>query len=219
MTPPLVLDHIALAAADREAGIAWARERLGVAVPHGGAHPRMGTHNAVAGTGDDTYLEILTIDPAAPAPDGPRWFGLDGAEMRARLAKGPRIAAWVVRTPDIKASLAAARRAGLDFGEPITMTRGDLEWTIAHRADGRLLEDGALPVLIQWRDGPHPSRGMSDSGLRLAGVSLRHPDPRRLAAWLDAIGAGGLAEIDPQPSERPAIAVAYRGPDGLRHIP
>jgi hypothetical protein len=217
--PPLAFDHIALAAATREGGIAFARERLGFEVPLGGAHTRMGTHNAVAGTGDDTYLEILTIDPDAPAPRQPRWFGLDGPDMRAQLAHGPRVAAWVVRTPDIAASLAAARRAGLDLGEPITMTRGELQWTIAYRADGRLLEDGALPVLIQWQDGPHPSRRMSDSGLWLSRITLRHPDPERLGEMLEALGARDLVEIDPQASERPAIAVSYEGPDGLRHIP
>ncbi len=216
LSPPrLAIDHLAIAAATREGGVASIRDRLGVTVPPGGEHPRMGTHNAVASTGDDTYLEILAIDPNAPPPGRPRWFGLDEPALRDELAIGPRVAAWVVRTPDIEASLAAARAAGLDLGSPIAMTRGDLSWTIACREDGALLEGGALPVLIQWPEGPHPSTRMSATGLRLVEIVLRHPQPERLSDWCEAIGARHLVTIDPQSAERPMIEVAYEGPQGI----
>ncbi|HSP25799.1 MAG TPA: VOC family protein [Saliniramus sp.] len=216
LSPPrLAVDHLAIAAATREGGVAWVRDRLGVTVPAGGEHPRMGTHTAVAGTGDSNYLEILAIDPSAPAPAHPRWFGLDEPALHEELATRPRIATWVVRTPDIEASLAAARAAGLDLGSPIAMTRGDLSWTIACREDGKLPEGGVIPVLIQWPEGPHPSTRMSDCGLRLVEIVLRHPQPERLADWCEAIGVRHLATIDPQPSERPTVEVAYEGPQGI----
>jgi hypothetical protein len=215
--PRLAIDHIAIAAATREGGIAWVREKLRATISPGGEHPRMGTHNAVARTGDDVYLEILAIDPDAPAPQHPRWFGLDEPALHEQLAIEPRIATWVVRTPDLEASLAAARAAGLDLGSPIAMTRGDLSWTIACREDGALPEGGVLPVLIQWPDGPHPSARMSDTGLRLVEIVLRHPQPDRIAGWCEAIGARNLVRIDMQPAA-PSIAVAYEGPQGIVRI-
>lgn len=216
--PPPAFDHIALAAASREEGVSFIRQTLGVVIPNGGEHVKMGTHNAVARTGGDTYLEILAIDPAAPAPEYPRWFGLDEPETHRQLAHGPKISTWVVRTPDLEASLAAARNAGLELGSPIAMTRGDLSWSIAYRADGALPEGGTLPVLIQWSDGPHPSNRMSDVGLRLVAVTLQHPQPELLARWLEALNARDLVEIDPVPSERPSVHATYDGPSGICRI-
>ena len=44
-----VLDHVTIGCASLAQGIAYVRERLGVEVPAGGQHPRMGTHNRPGG--------------------------------------------------------------------------------------------------------------------------------------------------------------------------
>ena len=212
------IDHLAVAAATLDGGVAWAFEKLGVTVPRGGEHPKMGTHNAVAHSGDDTYLEVIAVNPDAPAPQRPRWFGLDAPDVRAELAVAPRIATWVVRTTDMNASLAAARAAGLDLGTPIAMTRGDLQWIIACRDDGSLPEGGVLPVLIEWPEGPHPSRRMSDPGLRLAGITLQHPKPDQLDAWCRALNVRHLADIDPLPRARERVLAAFETPLGRAAI-
>jgi hypothetical protein len=216
--PRLAIDHLAIAAATLDGGVAWARETLGVTVPRGGEHPRMGTHNAVARSGSDTYLEILAINPDAPSPDRPRWFGLDDPDIRAELALAPRIATWVVRTTDIAASLSAARAAGLDLGDPIAMTRGDLAWTIACRDNGSLPEGGVLPVLIEWPEGPHPSQRMADVGLRLIEITLRHPQPEQLTAWCEALDVRHLVRIDPGVFERPRVVATFDSPQGIFEI-
>jgi len=190
----LAFDHVAIGAAGLAQGAVWIRDALGLEMPAGGRHPLMGTHNRLTATGPDTYLEIIAVDPDAAA-QRPRWFGLDDPAMRARLAERPRPIAWIARTDDLDAALAAARAAGLDLGRPVAMTRGDLAWRIALRDDGSLPEDGALPLLIEWPAGPHPASRMADLGLRYTALRLRHPEPARLTTALDALGATGPAHV------------------------
>ena len=75
------LDHLVVAAASLEQGAAWCEATLGVVPGPGGVHATMGTHNRLLRIATeafpDAYLEIIAIDPAAPAPGRPRWFGLD----------------------------------------------------------------------------------------------------------------------------------------------
>ena len=71
------LDHLVVTAASREAGMAWVEAALGVPLQIGGDHTSMGTHNALLRLGDDQYLQVISIDPTATAPDRPRWFELD----------------------------------------------------------------------------------------------------------------------------------------------
>ena len=93
----LVLDHLVVAAADLDSGTRHVADLLGIAPAGGGAHPRMGTHNRVLGMAGGVYLEVIAIDPDAPAPQRPRWFGLDQPALRARLADGPFLAHWAAR--------------------------------------------------------------------------------------------------------------------------
>ncbi len=71
------LDHITLLAPNLAAGRDHVQELLGVSPEEGGAHPTMGTHNLLLRLGDSLFLEVLAIDPDAPSPPRPRWFGLD----------------------------------------------------------------------------------------------------------------------------------------------
>ena len=106
----LELDHIVVASADLDSGEAWLRERLGVALAPGGAHPGWGTHNRLLQLGGGTYLELIAPDPSQPDPTTPRPFLLDDPGMRARLARSPRLVHWIVRsTGDLDAALAALR--------------------------------------------------------------------------------------------------------------
>ena len=82
-----VPDHLVLAARDLDRGGAWLEDRLGVALTAGGRHSRMGTHNRLLSLGENFYLELIAIDPQAPPPDRPRWFGLD---LRRRCRQSVR---------------------------------------------------------------------------------------------------------------------------------
>ncbi len=163
----LVLDHLAVAAADLATGRAVVEAALGLPLQAGGAHPRFGTHNLLMGLADGLYLEVIAVDPAAPAPDGPRWFDLD------RFDGPPRLANWIARTDD----LAALPGSGV----VTDMARGDFRWQIAVPEDGRLPADGGQPTLIRWQ-GPHPMDRLTIQPVRLIRLTIRHPDARALAA-------------------------------------
>jgi hypothetical protein len=139
----------------------------------------MGTHNRLLAIGSAAfpraYLEIIAIDPDAPAPTRPRWFDLDDPAVRERLRARPRLLHLVARCSGLDARLAALRAAGVDPGAAVAAERasphGVLRWRIAGRADGRLLFGGALPTLIEWGD-VHPSAQLPASPVALAGVAL-----------------------------------------------
>ncbi len=208
--PRLSFDHLVIGAASLRQGVDWVEGKLGVAVPPGGPHPRMGTHNCLTALGPDSFLEIIAVDPAVERPPRPRWFALDDPAERARLERRPRLLTWAAATDDIEASLARAKAAGAEMGRAVEMTRGDLTWLISIRDDGGLPEMGTLPALIQWSEGAHPAGRMTDLGLRLESIELRHPDPAKLETVLRAIGADHLVEIvrDDQPA--PSLRAALR---------
>lgn len=205
MVDRLVFDHIAFGASTLVEGMRCVKERLGLDIPFGGTHPRMATHNCLTRLGGDSFFEIIAINPEAPPPGRPRWFDLDDAGQRHLLSQGPRPIAWIARTQNIEGVLARARRAGLDLGCPVEMARGDLRWLIAIRDDGHLPEGGTLPVIIQWPDGPHPAGRMTDLGLRLRALRLRHPQPDTLRAMLEAIGAVHLVSVEQGETNEPRI--------------
>jgi hypothetical protein len=173
------VDHLVVAAASLEQGAAWCEATLGVAPGPGGRHSLFGTHNRllrIDGPGfEQAYLEIIAIDPPAPPPARPRWFGLDEPATAARLAQRPQLWHVVARTGQLDAYLARLRAAGVDAGEALAASRetpsGLLRWRIAVRADGRLLCGGALPTLIEW-DGRHPTEAMPASPVRLRALAL-----------------------------------------------
>ena len=217
MAESLLLDHIAIGARTLSDGVGYLKARLNVELPFGGTHPRQGTHNCLTKMEDDSYLEIISIDPGAPSPGLPRWFDLDHMDQRTSLSRGPRPIAWIARTHDIEGVLAAARGAGIDLGRPVTMTRDDLRWRISIRDDGNLPEGGTLPVIIEWPDGPHPSGRMTDLGVRLHALRLRHPEPEILRSKLEAIGSDHLATIEPTETTQPHIVCDLVVPDGRIH--
>lgn len=175
--PQLVLDHIAVAAASLAEGLAHVEAALGVAMPAGGKHREMGTHNHVMRLGDGLFIEVIAIDPDAPPPGRARWFDLDRFG-----AAPPRLATWIARTGDLNAALAAAPPAS---GPPIQVSRGELTWHISVPEDGSLPFDGAYPTLIEWPPGPHPASRMTDLGCSLEHLQIEHPDAETIRKYLD----------------------------------
>ena len=167
-------DHLVVAARTLEEGAAWVEARLGVAPVPGGKHATMGTHNRLLGLGASAYLEVIAIDPEAPPPARPRWFALDTPAMRARLARGPALIHWVVRSADIE----AAARACPDRLEILALSRGDYRWRIGVPPDGRLPGDGRSPTIIQWEGDKHPAQALPESGCRLVALDTSGSSPR-----------------------------------------
>ncbi|EDM71734.1 polyphosphate kinase [Roseobacter sp. AzwK-3b] len=199
----LRLDHLAVAARDLEEGRAAVEAALGVRLQPGGQHAHFGTHNLLLGLEDGLYLEVIAIDPEAPAPEGARWFDLD------RFDAAPRLQTWICRSDDLGSALVRYPQAGA----PVALARGDLRWRMAVPRDGRLPFDGVFPALMQWECNAHPAERLTASGCGLARLVVRHPEAGRLADMLgpDLSDARVVFEIG-----APSLRAEITTPGGLR---
>lgn len=171
----LTLDHIAICTTDLATGAAEVEAALGLPLAPGGQHAAMGTWNRLLSLGPREYLEVIAIDPGAPAPSQPRWFDLD------RFYGATRATTWICRCDDLDVALALSPPGA---GTPWALERGDLTWRIAIPGDGRLPFDGLFPALIAW-DGPaHPAPRLPDRGVRLKALELHSPVAPALRAAL-----------------------------------
>lgn len=187
------IDHFAIGADTLEQGVADMEVMLGVTVPRGGKHDAMSTHNCVMQSGNESFFELIAIDPDAPADPGRvRWFTLDDPATQTRLATRPRALCWVVGTDDLDAVITASP---VDLGEVVLFTRGDRSWRLTVPKDGHLPMGGLLPAFIEWSPGPHPSTGQQDLGVTLEKVQLTHPNPDDLTSILKTLGVDHLAQV------------------------
>jgi hypothetical protein len=203
------IDHFAIGADSLDQAVAAMETALGVTVPRGSKHDAMSTHNCVMQSGDESFLELIAIDPDAPADPGRvRWFTLDDPATQARIAQRPRALCWVVGTDDLDAVIAASP---VDLGEVVLFTRGERSWRLTVPKDGSLPMDGLLPAFIEWSPGPHPSTGQQDLGVRLDSVQLRHPNPDTLNDILKTLKVDHLAQVSTGPA---ALSFELDSPKG-----
>ena len=202
----VALDHLVVGAASLDQGVNWIQKSFGVAIPRGGEHANMGTHNCVMQIGRGAYLEVIAVNPDAPTPDRPRWFGLDDPAVHSALKRQPRLLTWVVNTNDISTLL---KQTEFSFGSVEAMRRDDLKWLITIPQDGDLLEGGVVPMLIQWQVREHPAGTMAELGCTLVKMEVHHSQPDEIAIVLDQIGASGLVEIQPLPVGSPPYLAAH----------
>jgi hypothetical protein len=198
------LDHLVVAAADLEEGARWVAERLGVGLEAGGRHAVFGTHNRLVSLGPDCYLEVIAVDPDAPSLDRPRWFELDTAAMRERLADGPALAHWVVRVDSVD-----------EIADPLELSRGDHRWVIGVPPDGRMPLSGLAPSRILWRT-PPPSTLLPDKGIRLRQLELATREPTAVTAVV--AGVRGPIVVMEGPPGLSATFDTPTGPVEVEHL-
>lgn len=168
-------DHIAVSAETLAAATEHVERALGVTLQRGGEHDVFHTHNTLLGLEEGLYLEAIAVNPDAPQPQRPRWFDLD------RFSGGPRLTNWICRCADLDATLA---RLPDSFGAPVSLQRGDLRWRMAVPLDGVLPFDNCAPALIEWEGTAHPVARLAPSGVRLAALTVSHPQAGELAGML-----------------------------------
>jgi len=210
MSPLAMLDHLIVAAVTLADGIEYIAGITGVAPRPGGKHAAMGTHNALLRLGEQVYLEIIAIDPAAAKPARPRWFDLDNIALQAELVERPRLIHWVARTPDIGRAVA---RYPVALGAVHPMARGDYRWRITIPDDGKLPGKGVLPSLIQWDVALHPADALPKSGISIAGLAAAHPDPAEIRGVLAALDLGDVLPVTYDREAR--FAAMLRTPRGI----
>jgi len=210
--PRCHIDHITVTSPTLEAGAAFISQTLGVRPQAGGEHPRMGTHNLLLRLGDKLFLEVISPNPDAPAPERPRWFGLDSMRPDAL----PSLSAWVARSTDIHAAAGSCSEP-LGMIEP--MSRGTLNWLITIPADGSVPLDGIAPALIDWHTDIHPAARLQDHGLSLLKLELFHHESARVSRMLASLDLNGLVSVSPHPSRATPYLVAHiNTPLGLRQL-
>lgn len=193
---PGCVDHLVYVVRNLDEAIDHLETMLGVRAAIGGAHPGLGTHNALIALGPACYLELLAPDPSQPAPAGERWLGVDASPL-------PRISTWAAKATNLHARIAHAAEQGVDLGAVREGKRQrpdgtTLAWQLSVRHE--LLADGLVPFLIDWGTSPHPAEA-APQGLSLFAMRSEHPNPAAVRAMLRVLG------IDLQVSEGPAPAL------------
>ncbi|MEM8820600.1 MAG: VOC family protein [Pseudomonadota bacterium] len=180
------LDHLVIGAADLDKAVDWATARFGIAPAARGRHALMGTHNAlwhmaVPGA-PDAYLEIIAIDPEAPAPDRPRWFGLDTDAVKKMLAGEPRLLTWQIRPGGgLDAMVAALGKEEIATGEVLSLSRDSLSWRLTVTEDGVMPFEGRQPIMIEWAEGSTPPpETLPATGLSLQSFAVNGTHPKLL---------------------------------------
>ncbi|OMH36153.1 hypothetical protein BGP75_10405 [Motiliproteus sp. MSK22-1] len=210
------IDHLVIGAETLAQGVSYVRKSLGVDIPAGGVHVKMGTHNHLMQLGDDTFLEVISLNPELESPERPRWYGLDDPFVRQQLRLQPALLTWVVNTQDISALM---RQANISFGTVESVSRNNLDWYFGVPDDGRLLAGGMLPYAMQWLTEMHPSNQMADLGCRLQGLEIYHPHPAWLLSVLESIGAEKLIGVHALASDQvPYLAAKISTPNGIKTL-
>ncbi len=192
------IDHLVFVSPDLDAGIERVATLTGVTAVPGGSHPGRGTHNALAAFDDETYLEIIAIDPAQADHDGPRPFGL-AEDVPMHLAT---FAIHPTGTETIDAVAKLLRDAGHDPGPvvPMRRTRPDgveLHWHLTMPVAAT--RNGVIPFVIDWGETPNPAASLPRLGaLHTLRASHLHGEVRELLESLDPritgeVGPTGLA--------------------------
>jgi len=184
-------------------------DQTGIQPERGGAHPHMGTENALISFGDGAYLELLapTKESASPQNLGGRLLEFESS----------RLFGWALRLDDLAPASHALSVAGLDPTPIIPTSRkrknGEhLEWNLL----GLRHFGGAWPFFISWGSTPHPSTEAPWVGSILdfrvslpvndlealpfsgaEGVELEHGPPRLSLAFDSQRGPVEWAQAEP----------------------
>lgn len=132
------VDHFIILIPVLETGITN-YEQLGFKVVPGGIHPT-GTHNALIGFADGSYLELLAF--FEPKPESKLW---------PKLEQGGGLVDYCLQTDNLLADIAAFRAAGVEMSDPMPLSRVrpdgyKLDWVLSvHGGEHR----GVVPFLIE----------------------------------------------------------------------
>jgi len=212
----ICLDHLVIGASTLQQGVNYVKESLGVDIPPGGQHLKMGTHNHLMQLGNNVFLEVIAINPHGDSPGKPRWYGLDDPFIKAQIEKQPQLLTWVVNTSNMKEF---QTRSAFSFGMAEPVNRGDLSWHFGIPDDGRLLAGGMLPYVIEWHTDTHPSERMENVGCSLQGLEIYHPQSGWLESILSAIDAVHLVSLYSLPDGTSPYLVAHiQTPSGVKEL-
>ena len=190
------VDHVVVAINDLDKGMELLEEMTGVKPVYGGAHPNLGTHNALISLGDRSYLELLAPNPAVSREDiAPEMtLYIDAIEKIETLT--PIL--WAVGTTDMAATRGALADAGIVLPEPNPGSRRKPDGSLL-QWQGATLEKGqsaATPFFIEWGEGSSPALD-SPHGCQLRELNLASADVDALQKLLDTLSLDITASAGP----------------------
>lgn len=210
------IDHFVIGAETLTQGVEYVRENLGVDIPFGGVHIKMGTHNHLMQLGNSIFLEVIAIKHDIEPPNRPRWFGLDDPFVRQQIAVQPTLLTWVINTKNINKLL---QQAASLLGTPELISRGDISWYFGLPEDGRIIAGGILPYAIEWHTKKHPSKNMANLDCKFQYFEIYHPHVEWLQSMLASIGALDLVKINSLPKNNaPYMTVCIKTPSGIKKL-
>jgi catechol 2,3-dioxygenase-like lactoylglutathione lyase family enzyme len=167
-------------------------QQLGFQVARGGEHPG-GTHNALVGFANGTYLELIAFQEPEK-PHDHRWYSY--------LALGGGLVDFALGVTDVEEELQRVRQSGLDYRGPMPGARRrpdgqEISWRMAWPPADRT---GDLPFLIDDitpRDLRVPSGDAAQhpngvTGVRALIIAVRDLDEAS-AEFAAITGAGPIA--------------------------
>jgi catechol 2,3-dioxygenase-like lactoylglutathione lyase family enzyme len=196
------IDHVILGVNDLQKGIDEFERLTGVRAVYGGAHPALGTHNALASLGErhygGSYLEILAPNPEAGGTSN--WI----ADLTGLTSLTP--VGWAASGKDLPALEQSLKDQGIETGEvrPGARNQPDgtrLAWkTLSYSSSSHPL----LPFFIEWDPATaHPST-TSPTGCRLTGFTLQDPTPDALRKPLQAAGL----QVEVREAKEPGLRIS-----------
>ncbi|NQY96498.1 MAG: VOC family protein [Henriciella sp.] len=168
------IDHFVWGVSDLEAGCAEIERLFGASPQRGGAHPGLGTCNALLSLGSGTYLEIMAPQDPPPASVGERLAQLDA----------PGLVTWVLRSGDLSQIVGRVADRCTDIAslgptktERLTPEGERLSWELLFLTQHKY--GGLVPFFIDWQDTPHPS-ATSPAGGAATALTIASPQAERL---------------------------------------
>ena len=186
------IDHIVIGSADLISGTKILENKLSTKFSSGGEHKIMGTHNNLLKLQSNIYLEVIATNPNANKPSRQRWFSLDETGIKEKIKKSPRLLCWVVEVDDIEDTV---KKCGYNPGDILLLSRDELTWKVTVPSNGKLVENGVLPVLIQWPSNQHPSKKLNNSKVSINKISLFHPEPHKIRSIISNLIESDLIHV------------------------
>jgi hypothetical protein len=197
------VDHLMWGAADLAEGMAEIRRLFGAEPVAGGAHPGLGTRNALLGLADGRYLEIIAPDPDQRPSGG-------FAAALADLAR-PALITWALRSGDLPTIARHLTAAGVEARGPVPTRRTtpdgtELAWELLFP---RGHEFGALmPFFIDWGDGAHPADDLQPAGT-LEAITVESPNAATLRRLLGNVDVPLVVRTAAEPALHVTIVTAH----------
>ena len=186
------IDHIVIGAANLISGTNIIETKLSTKFSPGGEHQVMGTHNKLLKLQSDIYLEVIATNPNADKPSHKKWFSLDEAETKEKIKNSPKVLCWVLEVDNIEDTV---KRCGYNPGEILQLSRDELTWKVTVPSNGKLVENGVLPVLIEWPSDQHPSKKLINSKVTINKLSLFHPETYKINKTLSNLIESDLIHV------------------------